>query len=178
MPPFDWEAAADSVAQAPPAMWVPLRRALRARRRLAVMARELPAPLWQAPSACPGWTRADAAAHVAAADRRYHDILAAALSRSPLDQWSPDPDSPSPQLDHANQLMLQDFPAREPAELADALEAGARKTLMLCLSLSEELSLQPMGWAANGPALLEWWEAHDHQHADHVINGPVMLRQR
>ena len=142
------------------------------------MARELPAALWQAPSACSGWTRADAAAHVAAADRRYHDILAAALSRAPLDQWSPEPDSPSPQLDHANRLMLEDFPGREPGELADALEAGARKTLLLCLSLTEELSLQPMGWAPNGPALLEWWETHDHRHADDVINGPVMLRQR
>ena len=81
-------------------------------------------------------------------------------------------------MDHANRLMLEDFQGREPAELADALEAGARKTLLLCLSLTEELSLQPMGWTPNGPALLEWWETHDHRHADDVINGPVMLRQR
>ena len=178
LPAFDWQAAADSVVQAPPAIWVPLRRALRARRRLAVMARELPAQLWQAPSACPAWTRADAAAHVAASDRRYHDALTAALNGRPLEEWSPDPGLPSAQLDDANRLALDGQPERAPLKLAQALEIGAQKTLMLCCSLTEDQSLQRMGWAANGPALIEWWEAHDHQHADDIINGPTMMQQR
>lgn len=177
-PPFDWDAAADSVSQAPPAMWIPLRRALRARRRLAVMARELPPPVWNRPSACPEWTRAQVLAHAAASDRRYHDILNAALNRDPLRQWQPNPGQPSPLLDQANRLALQTLDGHAPAQLADALEAGARKTILLCRALDEAQSLQPMGWTANGPALLEWWENHDHRHADDIVNGPAMMRSR
>ena len=177
-PPFDWEAAADSVSQAPPALWVPLRRALRARRRLAVMARELPAPLWNEPSACPRWTRAQVLAHAAATDRRCHDVLNAALNNDSLAEWQPDPQHPSPLLDRANDLALQAIQPHRPAPLADALEAGARKTLLLCQALDETQSLQRMGWTPNAPALLEWWENHDHGHADDIVNGPAMMRTR
>lgn len=177
-PPFDWEAAADSVSRAPPALWVPLRRALRARRRLAVMARELPAALWNEPSACPGWTRAQVLAHAAASDRRCHDVLNAALNNDPLQEWQPHPERPSPLLDRANDLALQALRPHHPAPLADALEDGARKTLLLCQALDETQSLQRMGWTPNAPALLEWWENHDHRHADDIINGPAMMRTR
>ena len=175
---WDWETAADSASAAPPAMWVPLRRALRARRRLSVMALELPAGIWNADSACDGWSRADAAAHVAASDRRYHDVLTAVLNGRPLEEWSPDPGVPSAPLDDANRLALDGLQERAPSKLARTLEIGAQKTLMLCCSLTEEQSLRRMGWAANGPALIEWWEAHDHRHADDIINGPTMMRQR
>ena len=142
-----------------PALWVPLTRALRARRRLVQMIEVLPADQWLRESAAPQWSRRDVLAHLVASDRRYHDALNAALNGSPLDEWSPDPSLPSLALDMAN-----------------ALDAGARKSTMLFAALTEDQVLMRMGFAGNALSLLEAWAAHDNGHADDIINGPKMMR--
>ena len=79
-----------------PALWVPLTRAVRARRRLLTLGERLPARSWQEPSAAPGWNRRDQLAHVAASDWRYHDALTAAMNDRPLTEFEPHPDQPGP----------------------------------------------------------------------------------
>ncbi len=159
-----------------PAIWVPLTRALRARRRLEAMVEALPDALWATPSRAPAWTRRDVLAHLAASDRRYHDVLVAVLNGCPLREWSPDPSRPSQALDRANALAMVRLAALSATELAAELRAGSEKTVMLLAGMSEEQVLMRMGFAANGLALLEAWTNHDHHHADDVINGPTMMR--
>lgn len=159
-----------------PAIWVPLTRALRARRRLVTMVDALPVELWTTPSRAPGWSRRDVLAHLAASDRRYHDVLIAVLNGSPLREWSPDPSWPSPELDRSNELGRERYRDYSAAELAAELQAGAEKTVKFLEGMTEEQVLMRMGFAVNGLALLEAWTAHDHLHADDVINGPTMMR--
>ena len=159
-----------------PALWVPLTRALRARRRLIQMIEVLPAAQWLRESAAPQWSRRDVLAHLAASDRRYHDALNAALNGSPLDEWSPDPSLPSPELDMANALGAARFRGQPVGALSDQLDAGARKSTMLFAALTEDQVLMRMGFAGNALSLLEAWAAHDNGHADDIINGPKMMR--
>ena len=159
-----------------PALWVPLTRALRARRRLINMVEALPAPVWLKQSAAPRWTRRDVLAHLAASDRRYHDVLIMVLNGSPLENWKPDPSTPSPELDLANALGVEQFAGREVDELAEQLQAGAEKSTMLFAALSEDHVLMRMGFAGNAMSLLEAWSLHDNHHADDIINGPTMMR--
>ena len=159
-----------------PALWVPLTRALRARRRLIQMVETLPPTVWLKESAAPAWSRRDVLAHLAASDRRYHDALNAALNGSPLDEWKPDPALPSPELDRANALGAQRFLGQPVDALAEELQAGSQKSTMLFAALSEDQVLMRMGFAGNALSLLEAWAAHDNAHADDIINGPKMMR--
>ena len=159
-----------------PALWVPLTRALRARRRLIQMVESLPAQTWLEASAAEQWSRRDVLAHVAATDRRYHDVLNAALNGSPLDTWQPDPSAPSPELDLANALTADAFAGVSVEALADQLQAGAEKSTMLFAALTEDHLLMRMGFAGNALSLLEAWSLHDNSHADDIINGPKMMR--
>ncbi len=159
-----------------PALWVPLTRALRARRRLIRMVEALPAPQWLRESASPAWSRRDVLAHLAASDRRYHDALIAALNGSPLEQWRPDPSAPSPELDRANALSAERYIGQSVEHLAAHLQDGAEKSTRLFSALREEHVLMPMGFAGNALSLLEAWASHDNDHADDIINGPRMMR--
>ena len=159
-----------------PALWVPLTRALRARRRLIQMIEVLPSEQWLRESAAPAWSRRDVLAHLAASDRRYHDALIATLNGSPLDEWQPSPAQPSAELDLANELTAQQFVGQPVDALAEQLEAGAQKSTMLFAALSEDQVLMRMGFAGNALSLLEAWAQHDNDHADDIINGPKMMR--
>ncbi len=159
-----------------PALWVPLTRALRARRRLIQMVESLPAAQWLRESAAPEWSRRDVLAHLAAADRRYHDVLIAALNGSPLDEWQPDPAMASPELDRANAMGAERYVGQTVTHLAEQLEAGAEKSTRLFAALTEEQVLMRMGFAGNALSLLEAWAAHDNGHADDIVNGPKMMR--
>ena len=159
-----------------PALWVPLTRALRARRRLIQMVEVLPAEQWLRESAAPDWSRRDVLAHLAASDRRYHDVLNAVLNGSPLEDWKPDPSVPSPELDMANTLGAERFLGQPVQALAEQLEAGSKKSTMLLAALTEDQVLMRMGFAGNALSLLEAWAAHDNNHADDIINGPKMMR--
>jgi hypothetical protein len=159
-----------------PALWVPLTRALRARRRLIQMVEVLPAEQWLRESAAPEWSRRDALAHLAASDRRYHDVLNAVLNGSPIEEWKPDPSVPSPELDMANSLGTERFLGQPVSALAEQLEAGSKKSTMLFAALTEDQVLMRMGFAGNALSLLEAWAAHDNEHADDIINGPKMMR--
>ena len=159
-----------------PALWVPLTRALRARRRLIQMVEVLPAEQWLRESAAPDWSRRDVLAHLAASDRRYHDVLNAVLNGSPLEDWKPDPSVPSPELDMANTLGAERFLGQPVQALAEQLEAGSKKSIMLLAALTEDQVLMRMGFAGNALSLLEAWAAHDNNHADDIINGPKMMR--
>ena len=159
-----------------PALWVPLTRALRARRRLIQMVRTLPAEVWQQASSSADWSRRDVLAHLAASDRRYHDVLNAVLNGSPLEEWRPDPSRPSAELDLNNRLSAERYLGQSAASLSEQLLAGSEKTTLLLAALSEDQVLQRMGFAANGLSLLEAWASHDNDHADEIINGPTMMR--
>ena len=159
-----------------PALWVPLTRALRARRRLIQMVESLPAPQWLKESAAPAWSRRDVLAHLTASDRRYHDALIAVLNGSPLEEWKPDPALPSPELDRANALNAERFLGQPVESLAEQLQAGAEKSTMYFAALTEDQVLMRMGFAANALSLLEAWASHDNDHADDIINGPKMMR--
>ena len=159
-----------------PALWVPLTRALRARRRLLQMAELLPGPVWIKESAAPAWSRRDVLAHLAASDRRYHDVLIMVLNGSPLENWKPDPSMPSPELDLANALGVEQYVGRGVDELAEQLQAGAEKSTMLFAALSTDQVMMRMGFAGNAMSLLEAWSLHDNGHADDIINGPTMMR--
>ena len=159
-----------------PALWVPLTRALRARRRLIQMVEVLPAAQWLQESAAPAWSRRDVLAHLAASDRRYHDVLNAVLNGSPLEEWKPDPSTPGPELDLANSLGAERFLGQPVGTLAEQLEAGTRKSTMLLSALTEDQVLMRMGFAGNALSLLEAWASHDNAHADDIINGPKMMR--
>lgn len=159
-----------------PALWVPITRALRARRRLIQMVDVLPAERWLQESAAPAWSRRDVLAHLAASDRRYHDVLNAALNGSPIEEWKPDPSLPSDELDLANALNAERYLGQPVEALADQLQAGAEKSTMLFSALSEDQVLLRMGFAGNALSLLEAWAAHDNNHADDIINGPKMMR--
>ncbi len=159
-----------------PALWVPLTRALRARRRLIQMVETLPATQWLRESAAPDWSRRDVLAHLAASDRRYHDVLIAALNGSPLEEWAPDPAQPGPDLDRANAIGTERFVGRPVTELAAELQAGSEKSTTLFAALSEDHVLMRMGFAGNALSLLEAWASHDNGHADDIINGPKMMR--
>ena len=159
-----------------PALWVPLTRALRARRRLIRMVETLPTAIWSMPSAAAQWSRRDVLAHLAASDRRYHDVLNAVLNGSPLEKWDPHPAAPSVALDLANALGIERLSGQYEGELGEQLRAGAVKSRLLFAALSEDQVLMRMGFAANGLALLEAWSSHDNDHADDIINGPKMMR--
>ena len=159
-----------------PALWVPLTRALRARRRLIQMVQVLPAERWLQESAASAWSRRDVLAHLAASDRRYHDVLNAVLNGSPLEEWKPDPAHPSDELDLANALGAERYLGQSVAALAEQLQAGAEKSTLLFSALSEVQVLMRMGFAGNAMSLLEAWATHDNDHADDIINGPKMMR--
>ena len=159
-----------------PALWVPLTRALRARRRLIQMVESLPTEQWLKESAAPAWSRRDVLAHLTASDRRYHDVLIAVLNGSPLEDWKPDPALPSPELDRANALNAEKFIGQPLESLAEQLQAGAEKSTMYFAALTEDQVLMRMGFAANALSLLEAWASHDNDHADDIINGPKMMR--
>ena len=159
-----------------PALWVPLTRAVRARRRLIQMVESLPGTVWLKESAAPGWTRRDVLAHLAASDRRYHDVMIAVLNGSPLEEWKPDPSVPSPELDRANALGAASFQEQSVDALAEQLAAGTEKSTMYFAALTEDQVLMRMGFAGNALSLLEAWALHDNQHADDIINGPTMMR--
>ena len=159
-----------------PALWVPLTRALRARRRLIQMVETLPRTVWLKASAAPAWSRRDVLAHLAASDRRYHDVLIAVLNGSPLEEWKPDPALPRLELDLANALGAERFIGQPVDALADQLQAGGQKSTMLFAALTESQVLMRMGFAANALSLLEAWASHDNDHADDIINGPKMMR--
>lgn len=159
-----------------PALWVPLTRALRARRRLIQMVEVLPAERWLQESAALAWSRRDVLAHLAASDRRYHDVLNAALNGSPLEEWKPDPSIPSAELDLANSISAERFLGQPVGALAEHLEAGSKKSTMLFAALSDDQVLMRMGFAGNALSLLEAWASHDNDHADDIINGPKMMR--
>ena len=117
-----------------PALWVPLTRALRARRRLIQMVEVLPAERWLQESAAPAWSRRDVLAHLTASDRRYHDVLIAVLNGSPLEEWKPDPAVPSRRAwigrTSLGTLRRYHRSTRSNA-LAEQLQAGAEKSTML-----------------------------------------------
>lgn len=159
-----------------PALWVPLTRALRARRRLIQMVEVLPFEQWLRESAAAGWSRRDVLAHLAASDRRYHDVLIAVLNGSPLEDWKPDPAVPSPELDRANVMNAERFLGQPVESLAEQLQAGAEKSIMYFAALTEDQVLMRMGFAGNAMSLLEAWASHDNDHADDIINGPKMMR--
>ena len=159
-----------------PALWVPLTRALRARRRLIQMVETLPAMVWLKQSAAPTWSRRDVLAHLAATDRRYHDVLIAVLNGSPLEDWKPDPSLPSAELDRANAMGTERFIGQSVEALAQELQAGSEKSTMYFAALTEEQVLMRMGFAGNALSLLEAWASHDNDHADDIINGPKMMR--
>ncbi len=159
-----------------PALWVPLTRALRARRRLIQMVESLPSTQWLRESAAPDWSRRDVLAHLAASDRRYHDVLIAALNGSPLEDWAPDPASPGPELDRANAIGTERYVGQPVTQLAAQLQAGSEKSTKLFAALSEDHVLMRMGFAGNALSLLEAWASHDNGHADDIINGPKMMR--
>ena len=159
-----------------PALWVPLTRALRARRRLLQMVESLPAEQWLRESAAPAWSRRDVLAHLAASDRRYHDVMIAVLNGSPLEEWRPDPALPSPELDRANALGAERYVGLSVASLGEQLQAGAEKSTMYFAALTEDQVLMRMGFAGNALSLLEAWASHDNEHADDIINGPKMMR--
>ena len=159
-----------------PALWVPLTRALRARRRLIQMVEVLPIEQWLRESAAPAWSRRDVLAHLTASDRRYHDVLIAVLNGSPLEEWKPDPAVPSRELDRANVLNAEQFIGHSVESLAEQLQAGAEKSTMYFAALTEDQVLMRMGFAGNALSLLEAWASHDNEHADDIINGPKMMR--
>jgi len=159
-----------------PALWVPLTRALRARRRLIQMVEVLPAERWLQESAAPAWSRRDVLAHLAASDRRYHDVLNAVLNGSPLEEWKPDPSVPGEELDLANSLGAERFLGQPVTSLAEQLQAGAEKSTMLFSALTEDQVLMRMGCAGNALSPLEAWTSHDNNHADDIINVPKMMR--
>ena len=158
------------------ALWVPLTRAVRARRRLLTLGERLPAERWLEPSAAPGWDRRRQLAHVAASERRYHDVLIAVLNGAPLAEWRPHPERPGPQLDLANQLALEALAALSIAELVERLRGGSAKTARLLAALDTDQILLPMGFRPNALSLLESLADHDNTHADEIINGPQMMR--
>ena len=159
-----------------PALWVPVTRAVRARRRLYTLGERLPAEQWDAPSAAPGWSRRDQLAHLATSDRRYHDALIAALNGAPLAEWSPHPDQPGPQLDLVNRQALSALAEESVAQLTQRLRDGATKTAQLLSALDEAQLLNAMGFRPNALSLTEAWADHDNAHADQIINGPTMMR--
>ncbi len=159
-----------------PALWVPLTRALRARRRLIQMVEVLPTEQWLRESAAPAWSRRDVLAHLTASDRRYHDVLIAVLNGSPLEEWKPDPSVPSRDLDRVNFLNAEQFIGQSVESLAEQLQAGAEKSTMYFAALTEDQVLMRMGFAGNALSLLEAWASHDNEHADDIINGPKMMR--
>lgn len=159
-----------------PSLWVPLTRAVRARRRLYTLGERLPAAIWDAPSAAPGWTRRDQLAHLTSCDRRYQDALIAVLNEAPLEQWSPHPDRLGPALNLVNQQALAPLADEDAATLVHRLREGAEKTIRLLAALDEEHALHRMGFRPNALSLLEAWADHDNTHADDIINGPTMMR--
>lgn len=159
-----------------PSLWVPVTRAVRARRRLYTLGERLPPALWDTPSAAPGWSRRDQLAHLAASERRYQDALIAALNANPLAEWQPHPDRPSAALDLINQEAMATLAGENAAALVQRLRDGAEKTLRLLAALDEEHTLMRMGFRPNALSLLEAWADHDNNHADEIINGPTMMR--
>lgn len=159
-----------------PALWVPLTRAVRARRRLLTLGERLPAQSWSKPSAAPGWDRRDQLAHTAATDRRYQDVLIAALNGAPLAEFEPHPDRASMELDLVNRTALAELATVEVTELVEHLRTGWAKTVRLLAALNTEQVLLPMGFRPNALSLLESLADHDNDHADDIINGPKMMR--
>ena len=161
-----------------PALWVPLTRAVRARRRLLTLGERLPARSWLEPSAAPGWNRRDQLAHVAASDGRYHDALIAALNDRPLTEFEPHPDRPGAKLALANRLALEAIADLSVAELVERLRTGNERTLELLAALDEHHVLMSMGFRPNALSLTEALSDHDNSHADGIVNGPMMMSSR
>ena len=71
-----------------PALWVPLSRVIRARRRITTMFNRAPAAWWQGESACADWRRRDVLAHLVAWDGQHLRSLDAILAGGALDSAS------------------------------------------------------------------------------------------
>ena len=161
-----------------PALWVPLSRLVTARRRLTTMRQQLPAPAWDAPSACPGWTRHDLLAHLVSWDAQYLHSLDAIPAGSPIpaERWLPDPSDPAVTQNGWNQRQITQRAAASIDDLATAYDAGLAAILKRLASLSAEQLLHAFGFAPNALAAMETHVKHVDQHADDIVNGPKMMR--
>lgn len=159
-----------------PALWVPVARLLSARHSLRAMTEQLPRAVWEAPSACPGWSRRDLLAHLAAWEAQHHRALRAVLDGAPLHDWSPDADEPSLSRDAWNRREVERRRAQPLEAIVEELAVGLRETLRLLAALEPGQLLAAYGFAANLLAGLEQHNAHDAGHAGDIVNGPRMLR--
>ena len=161
-----------------PALWVPLSRLVTARRRLTTMIEQLPPAAWDAPSACPGWTRRDLLAHLVSWDAQYLNSLDAIRAGSPIpsERWLPDPTDAAVTQNGWNQHQIDDRASASIGELAATYESGLSAILDRLKALNVEQLLQAFGFAPNALASLETHVKHVDQHADDIVNGPMMMR--
>ncbi len=161
-----------------PALWVPLSRLTTARRRILTMVRQLPAPAWQAPSACPGWSRRDLLAHLVSWDAQHRRSLDAIRAGNPLtaDSWLPDDQTPALTQDDWNAREIAASASTAVDELGHHYETGLLALLERLAALDQDQLLRAYGFAANALAAVETHVRHINQHADDIINGPTMMR--
>ena len=161
-----------------PALWVPVGSYLRARRRLLTMADRISEAIWQQPSAIDGWSRKHVLAHLVTWEAQYQRALHAILHAAPLASapWSPDAEACGLDIDAWNAREVDRHEATSLAELRIELEAASTETLRLLTQLADHQLLQPFGFVANVLAGLHHHIQHDNAHADHIVNGPQMMR--
>jgi uncharacterized protein (TIGR03083 family) len=161
-----------------PALWVPLSRLVSARRRLTTMIEQLPSAAWDAPSACPGWTRRDLLAHLVSWDAQHLNSLDAIRAGSPIpsERWLPDPADSAVTQNGWNQREIDHRASTSIADLATTYGAGLTAILDRLTLLNAEQLLHAFGFAANALAAMESHVKHINQHADDIVNGPKMMR--
>ena len=171
----DPEVRADHFA---PALWVPLSRVVRARRRVSTMLGRLPDEWWEGDSACPGWRRRDVLVHLLAWDGQHLRSLDAVLAGSALDSAAWVPDDSDHKLSRADWDALSIDGSRQAplTDLADRFARGLEELLTRWSSFSVDQLLQGYGFAPNGLAAVESLIGHVDGHADDIVNGPTMLR--
>lgn len=168
----DPELRADDFA---PPLWVPLSRVVRARRRVSTMLDRLPEDWWEADSACSGWRRRDALAHLLAWDTQHLRSLDAILAGAALDSstWLPDESKATLSQADWDARSIDEQREAKLATLVGRFEGGLVSLLERWSSITADQLLRGYGFAPNALAAVDRHVTHVHGHADDIINGPV-----
>ncbi len=158
------------------ALWVPIAQLVGQRRRILTMIEQLPAAAWNEPSALDGWTRRDVLAHLASHEVNHHRAIRAVLDERPLTAWQPDPDDPTIEIATWNEQRVAERASWPMSRILDELNAGLAETLDLLRRVEDRHLSRSYGFTDSMLNGIDRRIAHERDHADHIVNGPQMMR--
>lgn len=115
--------------------------------------RSWPAPYWQRPTFCPGWTAADAVAHLATGSDFYTQTISAGRRGTPQLPWGI---STAAEFREARAVVVKKLLDAGPAGLIAGFEHGGQQ-LQAVLDTLQEADLDRMAWHPRGLVPIGGW---------------------